>query len=50
VNTIGNFAKSDKFDVMVIGARGQSSPKSTFLGSISNGILNSCRIPALIVR
>ena len=28
VNAIATFAKSDKSDVIVIGARGQSSPKS----------------------
>ena len=50
VNTISAFAKSDRSDVIVIGARGQSSPKSTFLGSVSNGILNSSRIPVLVVR
>jgi nucleotide-binding universal stress UspA family protein len=50
VNTISAFAKSDRSDIIVIGARGQSSPKSTFLGSVSNGILNSCRIPVLVVR
>ena len=50
VNAIASFAKSDKSDVIVIGARGQSSPKSAFLGSVSHGILNSCRIPILVVR
>ena len=50
VNAISAFAKSDRSDIIVIGARGQSSPKSTFLGSVSNGILNSCRIPVLVVR
>lgn len=50
VNTITNFAKSNKFDIIVIGARGQSYPKAPFLGSVSNGILNSCLIPVLVVR
>ena len=50
VNTISNFAKSNKFDIIVIGARGQSSPKAQFLGSVSNGILNRCLIPVLVVR
>ena len=31
VNAIATFAKSDKSDVIVIGARGQSSPKPVFL-------------------
>jgi nucleotide-binding universal stress UspA family protein len=50
VNAISAFAKSDRSDVIVIGARGRSSPKSTFLGSVSNGILNSCSMPVLVVR
>ena len=50
VNTITNFAKSNKFDIIIIGARGQSYPKAPFLGSVSNGILNSCLIPVLVVR
>ena len=50
VNAIATFAKSDRSDVIVIGARGQSSPKSAFLGSVSHGILNSCQIPILVVR
>ena len=50
VNAIATFAKSDRSDVIVIGARGRSSPESAFLGSVSHGILNSCRIPILVVR
>ena len=36
VNTIANFAKSGKFDIIVIGVRGAGSPKSEFFGSVSN--------------
>lgn len=50
VNTITDFAKSNKFDIIVIGARGQSSPKTQFLGSVSNGILSSSNLPVLVVR
>ena len=50
VNTITNFAKSKKFDIVVIGARGQNCPKAQFLGSVSNGILNSSNLPILVVR
>lgn len=49
VDAIVNFAKSSKFDVIVIGARGAGSPKP-FFGSVSNGILNSSRIPILVVK
>jgi nucleotide-binding universal stress UspA family protein len=49
-NTITNFAKSNKFDIVIIGARGKKYPKSLFLGSVSNGIVNSCPVPVLVVR
>ncbi len=39
INAIANFAKSDKFEIIVIGARGSGSPRSEFFGSVSNGIL-----------
>lgn len=50
VNAIANFAKQEKFDIIVIGARGEGSPKSEYFGSVSNGILHSSRIPILIVK
>ena len=50
VNAIANFAKSDKFDIIIIGVRGVGSPKSEFFGSVSNGILHSSRIPILVVK
>jgi nucleotide-binding universal stress UspA family protein len=51
-NTIINFARSNKLDIIIIGARGQtsSSPKSQFLGSVSNMIVNTCSLPVLLVR
>jgi nucleotide-binding universal stress UspA family protein len=42
-------AKSGKFDIIVIGARGAGSPKP-FFGSVSNGILHCSRIPILVVK
>ncbi|HKZ62702.1 MAG TPA: universal stress protein [Nitrososphaera sp.] len=50
VNAIANLAKTNKFGIIVIGARGQSSPRSEYLGSVSNGVLHSCRIPILVVK
>jgi nucleotide-binding universal stress UspA family protein len=43
IKVITNFAKSGKFDIIVIGARGAGSPKSEFFGSVSNGILQGLR-------
>lgn len=50
VDAIANFAKTEKFDIVVIGARGAGSPKSEFFGSVSNGILHSSLIPTLVVK
>ena len=50
VNSIANYAKSSKADIIVIGVRGQSSPKSGYLGSVSNGLLQITRIPVLVVK
>lgn len=50
VNAIANYAKSSKAAIIVVGARGQGSPTSPYLGSISNGVLQSTRIPVLVVK
>lgn len=45
-----NYAKNKKFDLIVIGARGFSKVKKLFLGSVSNYVLNSSKIPVMIVK
>ena len=45
-----NYANSKKFDIIVIGSRGMSSIKETFLGSTSNYVLHKSKIPVLIVK
>ncbi len=50
VQTIINFTKNNKFDLIVIGSRGQGSPNAKFLGSVSNGVLLRSQIPVLIVK
>ena len=42
--------KSKKFDLIVIGARGRSALKETFLGSVSNTIVHKSSIPVLVVK
>ena len=49
-SAITKFADSQKFDIIVIGARGLSKTKATFLGSVSNHILHVSKIPVLIVK
>lgn len=47
---IVNYAKNKHFDIIVIGARGQSTIKDIFLGSTSNYVLHKSPIPVMIVK
>ena len=47
---IVNYADTKKFDIIVIGSRGMSSIKETFLGSTSNYVLHKSKAPVLIVK
>ena len=47
---IVNFAKSLEYDVILIGARGQSALKDIFLGSVSNYVVHKSKIPVLIIK
>ncbi|MHA7646714.1 universal stress protein [Nitrosopumilus sp. S4] len=44
------FAQKGKFDMIIIGARGNGLSKESFLGSTTNYILNKSTIPVLIVK
>jgi nucleotide-binding universal stress UspA family protein len=50
VQKIVTSAKNNKFDLIVIGSRGQGVPNAQFLGSVANGVLLSSKIPVLIVK
>jgi nucleotide-binding universal stress UspA family protein len=50
VEQILNMAKTKKFDLIVIGARGKGRIKELFLGSVSNAILHKSTIPVLLVK
>ncbi len=43
-------ANKGKFDLIVIGSRGRSSVKELFLGSVSNYVIHSSKIPVLVVK
>jgi nucleotide-binding universal stress UspA family protein len=45
-----DFATKNKFDIIVIGARGLGSVKEAFLGSVSHAIVQKSKIPVLIVK
>ncbi len=47
---IVKFAKSLNYDIIVIGARGQSGIKDIFLGSTSNYVLHKSKAPVIIVK
>ncbi len=45
-----DFAQKQKFDLIVMGARGHGLIKQMFLGSVSNAVVHSSKIPVLIVK
>ena len=45
-----DFAAKNKFDVIVIGARGLGSVKEAFLGSVSHAVVHKSKIPVLVVK
>ncbi len=48
--TIAGYAKSKRFDVIVMGSRGDGSPHAEYLGSVANGVLHESKVPVLIVK
>lgn len=50
VNLIINYAKTSKSDIIILGSRGQEDRNTGVLGSISNGILCSSKIPFMIIK
>ena len=47
---IVDFATKNKFDIIVIGARGLGSVKEAFLGSVSNAVVHKSKAPVLVVK
>ena len=50
VNDIVTFAKSRKFDLIVIGSHGRSGFDKVLLGSVANGVSQKTSCPILIVK
>ena len=47
---IEELSKKGKYDIIVIGSRGQSGLKEIFLGSVANAIVHKSKIPVLVVK
>lgn len=43
-------AERGGFDLIVIGARGLSGARSAFLGSVSNHVMHSSKVPVMVVK
>ena len=50
VNDIVTFAKSRKYDLVVIGSHGRTGFDKLFLGSVANGVSQKIKCPVLIVK
>lgn len=50
VNDIVIFAKSRKYDLIVIGSHGKTGFDKLLLGSVANGVSQKARCPVLIVK
>ncbi len=48
--TIVKFATARRFDLIVIGSRGNSGLKEIFLGSVSNHVVHKSKIPVVLVK
>ena len=50
VNDIVTFAKSRKFDLIVIGSHGRTGVDKLILGSIANGVTQKASCPVLVIK
>ena len=49
-STIVSEAEDEKFNLIVLGSRGLGGLQDLLLGSVSNHVVNSAKIPVLVVR
>jgi len=45
-----DFAQKQRFDLIVMGARGRGVMKQMFLGSVSNTVVHNSNVPVLIIK
>lgn len=48
--TIAQYAKDGKFDMIVMGSRGHGALGGLFMGSVATKVLANCEVPVLLVR
>ena len=48
--TITDYARDKKMDLIVMATHGLSGFKKLFLGSVSSGVLNQSNVPVLLIR
>ena len=47
---IEKISRTGNFDIIIVGSRGQSGLKETFLGSVANVIVHKSKVPVLVVK
>ena len=50
VNDITTYAKSRKFDLIVMGSHGRTGIDKLILGSVANGVIQKSSCPVLIIK
>lgn len=48
--SIIKYAKENEFDMIIIGSRGRNTIKNMLFGSVTNSVLQSSKIPTLVVK
>ncbi len=49
-DVIAAFAEEQKFDLIMMGTRGQTALTNLVLGSVVTGVLARCQVPVLLIR
>ncbi len=47
---IEKISRTGNFDIIIVGSRGQSGLKETFLGSVANVIVHKSKVPVLVIK